>query len=303
MPTGPTEATRHRYIERVLRVLVFIQQNLDTELSPTDLAAIAHFSPFHFHRIFQGLVGESVSQHIRRLRLERAAQRLKLTRQSILDIALEAGYEAHESFTRAFRATFGCAPREFRTAEHLETRIAAAVALAAEGDPVQFTPRYAEHSHLEVEIRLLEPRHIAFLRHQGPYANVGETWEALMDWVGRECLFGPQMLYFGLSWDDPEVTAPENCRYDACVTVDESVEPVAEIGVTTLEGGRYAAVLHEGPYNRLSETYLALLGGWFPAQGYEVGEPPSVENYLNDPDSTNPEDLLTEIMMPIREGI
>ena len=303
MKQGPQDATRERYIERVLRVLIFIQQNLDAELSLNDLASIAHFSPFHFHRIFQGLVGESVSQHVRRLRLERAARRLKLTHQSIIDIALEAGYEAHESFTRAFRAAFGCPPRAFRMAENLETRIAAAVSLANEGEEVRFTPLYAEHSHLQVEVRELPPRRIAFLRHQGSYSNVGETWESLIDWVGRECLFGPRTLYFGLSWDDPDVTPPEKCRYDACVTVDESVEPAAEIGITTLPGGRYAVTLHEGPYNRLSEAYLALLGGWFPSQGYEVGEPPGVENYLNDPDSTDPEDLLTEIMMPIEEGI
>lgn len=304
MIIGIKETTKRSYVERVLRVLVFIQQNLDSELSLADLAPIANFSPFHFHRIFQGLVGESVKQHVRRLRLERAARHLKLTRRSIVSIALEAGYEAHESFTRAFRANFGCAPREFRSATNRETRIESAshVHLADTVEQIRFAPLQVDHSRLDVRMRVLEPRRFAFVRHQGLYSDVGATWEILIDWVGRECIFGPNTLYFGLCWDDPDVTPPEKCRYDSCVTVDDSIEPAGEIGVATLPGGRYAVALHEGPYDRFRETYVSLLGGWFPSQGFEPGEPPGLESYLNDPDSTDPEDLLTEIMMPIRGG-
>ena len=120
-----------------------------------------------------------------------------------------------------------------------------------------------------------------------------------MDWVGRECLFGPTTSFFGMCWDDPEVTAPDRIRYDACVTVDESVRAEGEIGITTLAGGRYAVVLHEGAYDRLNQTYAWLLGVWFPANGYEPGDPPSLEFYLNDPNSTDVEDLLTDVHMRI----
>lgn len=106
--------TARDYAERVLRVLVHIQVHLDDELSLDDLAAIARFSPFHFHRIFRGMVGESVKEHVRRLRLERAAHRLKFSDEQVIRLALDAGYEAHESFTRAFSAMFGISPSEFR---------------------------------------------------------------------------------------------------------------------------------------------------------------------------------------------
>jgi len=65
--------TEQSYKERVLRVLMYIHSHLDETMSLEDLAGIAHFSPFHFHRIFRGMTGESVKEHIRRLRLERAA--------------------------------------------------------------------------------------------------------------------------------------------------------------------------------------------------------------------------------------
>src|SRR5205085_6955962 len=120
-PTPPRGCAMHSqtertYHERVLRVLVYIQNHLDDALALDDLAAVAHFSPYHFHRIFRGMVGESVMEHVRRLRLERAAHRLKFTDQPVTRIAFDAGYEAHEAFTRAFGAMFGTAPSQFRAA-------------------------------------------------------------------------------------------------------------------------------------------------------------------------------------------
>src|SRR5262249_28425430 len=108
------EETSEDYRARMLRVLVHIQQNLDAPLPLEELASIALFSPFHFHRIFRGLIGESVKEHVRRLRLERAAHRLRHTGQQITEIALDAGYQSLESFTRAFHRIFGQSPTEFR---------------------------------------------------------------------------------------------------------------------------------------------------------------------------------------------
>src|SRR5689334_20842577 len=106
--------TRQTYQQRILDVLVHVQRHLDQELSLDELARVAHFSPYHFHRIFRAMVGESVKEHVRRLRLERAASRLKRTDQPIVRIALDAGYEAHESFTRAFGEMFGVPPARYR---------------------------------------------------------------------------------------------------------------------------------------------------------------------------------------------
>jgi len=102
--------TLESYTERLLTVLVHIQNHLDEELSLDELAAVAHFSPYHFHRIFRGMVGESVREHLRRLRLERAALRLKHGSEPVTSVAFDAGYESHEAFTRAFAALFGVSP-------------------------------------------------------------------------------------------------------------------------------------------------------------------------------------------------
>jgi AraC family transcriptional regulator len=109
-------STEQDYNERIVRTLGYIQRHLDKELELEDLASAANFSRFHFHRVFHGLVGESVKEYIRRLRLERAAQKLKRQGSPVTDIAFEAGFETHESFTRAFGAMLGVSPSGYRAA-------------------------------------------------------------------------------------------------------------------------------------------------------------------------------------------
>src|SRR5947209_7922291 len=95
-------STEQDYRERIVRVVLHIQRHLDDELDLDRLASVAAFSRFHFHRIFRGMTGETVYAYVRRIRLERAAGQLKHLDQPITEIALNAGFEAHESFTRAF---------------------------------------------------------------------------------------------------------------------------------------------------------------------------------------------------------
>ena len=300
----PKPTTRTDYAERILRVLLHIQHNLDRDLSLEELADIAHFSPFHFHRVFRGIVGESVMQYVRRLRLERAAHWLKHSDRPVTRIAFDTGYEAHEAFSRAFRAAFGCSPSEFRAAAAAEAaRIDApsGVHYVAAGMDMTFHPLMMEKSPMDVQVKTLQPMRVAFLRHVGPYEEVGETWEQLCGWAARNGLLGAETRFFGLSHDDPEVTPPEKIRYDACITVGEDVAGEGGIGVQTIEGGRFAMVLHEGSYDGFKDTYARLFGQWFAASEHEPAEGPSIEVYLNDPNSTEPEDLLTEIYVRIAE--
>lgn len=295
--------TRNDYSRRIGRVLAHIQERLDETLLLEELAAVAHFSPFHFHRVFRGMVGESVMQHVRRLRLERAAMRLRHTDRAIVDIAFEAGYENHESFTRAFRSAFGRPPSAFREEKGFGARVEspASVHFSGGGAEVTFTPMGVGQEPLDVSVRRLDPERVAFMRHVGPFEEVGETWERLMEWAGTEGLLGPRTRFFGACYDDPEVTPADKIRYDACVTVDSEIAGDGEIGVQTITGGRFAVTLHEGPYEALGDTCAALFGRWFAGRDHEPGDPPCLEFYLNDPDCTEPEGLLTEIWVRIRD--
>ncbi len=295
------DETRKVYQERILRVLTYIQRHLDEPLDLNELAAIAYFSPFHFHRIFRGLVGESLMDHIRRLRLERAVHRLRTTGRSILDIALEAGYETHESFTRAFRSQFGLAPSSAREGVRLTGPEGhrSGIHYQPRGEIPKFKPLTQGGAAMDVKIVKRQPARVAYVRHVGPYQECEEAWHKLCAWAGPRGILKPGAVMIGISYDDPEVTPPEKIRYDACVTVDGPVEPEGEVGVQTLKGGDYAMTVHQGPYEKLIETYNRIFGEWAPRSGRVVSSDPCLEVYLNDPHRTEPDRLRTEIYVPL----
>lgn len=288
-------ATTKTWKERILRVLVHVQQHLDDHLELGELARLACFSPWHFHRIFRGLVGESVMSHIRRLRLERAAHRLRHTDRPVIRIAMEAGYESHAAFTRAFGAQLGEAPSAFRDASRPPAVPASPVAWSVDGR-VAFEPGEIEVPD-GVRIWNLPERRCAFARCTGPYAGVSVAWAQLTEWARAQGTMGPNLL--GLVHDDPEVTPAERLRYDACLQVGPEIEPAGDIGLQVVAGGPYAVLTHVGPYDSCEDTYRALVGAWAPTSGRELRPVPFVELYLNDPRFTAPADLRTEICLPL----
>ncbi len=284
MRTGTAESHR----ERVLRAQVYLQTRLDERIDLDQLASVACFSPYHFHRIFRGITGETLMEHVRRLRLERAAQRLKSTDRPVTDLAFEAGYESHEAFTRAFRAMFGDSPSGFR-----ESRAPL---------PDSSTPRYAAlpaDENVAVRVERFAPMRVAFVRHIGAFSAVGSAWTTLMTWAGMRGLFGPHTRALGIIHDDPDITPPERLRYDAAVTIERDAIPEGSIGIQELPGGDYAIVRHRGPYDRISETYARMCGEWLPSSNRELAAASALEFYLNTPQSTKPEDLLTDACLPL----
>jgi AraC family transcriptional regulator len=276
------EGTPESYQERILRVLVHIQTHLDDPLTLDSLASVACFSPYHFHRIFRGLVGEPVAEHLRRLRLERAAGRLKFTDRPVIDIALDAGYDSHEAFTRAFRSNFGRPPSTYRV------EAAATMPAPPQGGP-----------WIEVQVEKMPAMSVAFIRHVGPYAEAGAAWMRLFSWIIPHGLFRADTRTIGICLDDPEVAPPDRCRYDAAVTVSPDVVGEGEIGIQEIPAGHYAVAVHKGGYDRISETYARVCGEWLPWSGHELAAAPSLEMYLNNPQMTAEEHLRTRVCLPL----
>lgn len=293
--------TEQSYYERMNVVLRFIQASLDGDLRPETLAAVANFSPSHFHRVFKGMLGESVKEHVRRLRLERSALQLEMTQRSVTDIGLDAGFETPETYSRAFRRMFGLPPSAYR-AEQRTSRWA----FASSG--VHYLPEDARSGlivsprslDMEMEIKKMEPARVAYLRHVGPYEQCAQAWERLCAWAGPKGLLSPETRFYSQCHDDPKITPPDKVRMDVCVTVPDRVEPDGEFGVMDIFGSEYAVALHKGPYEGLQESYETMFGVALPRTGREYAEGPSIERYVNAPDSTPPEELLTEIHIPLK---
>jgi AraC family transcriptional regulator len=292
-------ATQQDYQERLLRVLEHIHAHLDSNCDLDELAAIACFSPYHFHRIFTGMVGESVKAYIRRLRMERAAAQLKTSKSEVIQIALDAGYETHEAFTRAFKSSYGAAPSKFRSQPNRVIQIASPSRIHWDQPLDSFRPNRSGLRFMKVEIKTIPSRRVAFVRHVGPYNNVGIAWEKLCSQLGKDGWVGGDTLFIGVCYDDPDVTPPEKIRYDACITVNDQFQPVGDVGVQVLPGGEFATTTHTGPYEALSKSYSRLMGQWLPRSGRKLGTNPGYEIYLNSPENTAPKDLLTDLYVPL----
>uniref|UniRef100_A0A7C4ELQ5 AraC family transcriptional regulator n=1 Tax=Fundidesulfovibrio putealis TaxID=270496 RepID=A0A7C4ELQ5_9BACT len=291
-------ATQSAYRRRIIAVLAHIQDNLDAPLNLEGLARVAGFSPFHFHRIFLGMTGETVGAHIRRLRLSRAAYRLEFTGLRVTEVALEAGYEAPEAFSRAFKTQFGESPTLFRELSRQRRKEMLTRFFPFPEELLLDTTTPGEP--MDVTIIRKGPIRVACARATGPYMLAAQkAWDALCAWAGPKGLLHPGAMFIGIGYDDPGSTPQDLLRYDACVSVGPDVAADGDVSIMEIPGGEFAVTVFKGPYTGLEAAYAQLYGQWLPASGREPDMRPGYEVYLNDPASTPPEELLTEINMPL----
>jgi AraC family transcriptional regulator len=265
-------------------VVDYIDRHLDSKLDLATLASVAHFSPFHFHRLFQALMDEALGDYVRRRRMESAAIRLRSGDLAVIQIALSVGFASAESFTRAFRTYFGMSPTQWRNSKIDQdasktsmvggkTRQAAVGAASEHGtsSPMEFS--------MNVVLIDREPVSVAYLRHTGAYGpGIGKFWwETVVPWMGTNGLFGRDR--YGIGLDDPGVTRDERCRYDACVASPEGEVLSGQPHRKVIPGGRYAALAFEGTGPEIPSAWKAILRDWLPKSGLQPDNRPFFEYY------------------------
>src|SRR5580698_2928029 len=201
------KTTWNDYQERILRVLTHIQGHLDEALDLDELARVACFSSFHFHRIFAAMTGETIADHVRRLRLERAALELRSGAKQVIQVALDAGYEAHEAFTRAFKAAYAVSPSKFRRATGPIAILAAPSGVYFQpGVPLtKFNTNHLTKKVMKVITRKIKPMRVAYLRHVGPYEETNQTWIDLIACLSADKKISKRSRFIGMGHDNPAV--------------------------------------------------------------------------------------------------
>jgi AraC family transcriptional regulator len=296
------QRTEASYAKRIERVLGEIAARMDEPLRLNDLAGVAGVSRFHFHRVFQAMVGETVGEVVRRLRLTRAGWRLRTSETSITTIAFEAGYESVEGFGRAFRAAYAMAPSRYRVALPATPFRPSNIRIAYQPDDnrVRFIHFPGDHG-MDVVIETFPSEPAVLLRHVGPYENVVNAYKRMFGWFGETGMYSLETKILGLSHDDPEQVAAERLRYDVCFTTPTMVtETPGDMRAEMLPGGCYAVYLHKGSYSGFSDAFQRLFCLWLPESGEELADRPCVEWYLNDPMDTSEPELLTKLCIPLK---
>jgi len=283
-------STVNNYRERINRVLLYIDNHLGEKIDLAKLADMAHFSPFHFHRIMKAYLNESIGSYIIRVRLETAATLLIFLDDPIGDIAWKVGYESPAAFGKAFQKRFGTSPSDYRQNRG-----------SLEYNKLFISDLKTNTMELKPKIKEIGPKKIVYIHAIGDYNDVGPAWERLAQFMQKNKLFGFGTECLGISYDDPAITDTEKLRYDACFTVSKEVKPDGEVGFKEIERGIYAIFRHKGPYSMLSKTYDQIYKNWLPTSGYELRDIPCMEFYHNDPNKTKPENLKTDIYIGVKK--
>jgi len=275
------------YEKRMLRVIQYIHDNPTGDLSLDALADVAALSRFHWHRVFRAMTGNTCANVVKSVRMHRASIALVQTDQSLAEIGAHVGYPQVASFSRAFSDVYGKPPQQFRE----EGRTAPNPVSFQSGDMMMF----------DVEIRDMPARQLAALPHKGAYPEIGRTFQTLYAMIGARGLFPKIGPGVALYYNDPTETPQKELFSHAAVTLQEGVELAEDFEAVEIPAGRAAVLTYRGPYAGLPKAWDHLYSTWLTGAGEEVRHEAPYEVYLNDPTNTAPDDLITEVVVPLKD--
>lgn len=290
------------YKSRINKVIDYVNNNLDKSISLDELASVAFFSPFHFHRIFVAVTGETVNHFTNRIRLEKTARLLKFSEKSISEIAIECGFSSNATLSRLFKQYFGIPPSEYRNNTEIKnSKIRKALF------PVnQYHYPIADEelvNKFPVEIRELPRRRIAYLRVLDSFREgvVLNAFENIIQWAKKMDLFHSETI-FGMSMDDPMVTPKEKYRYEVCITIPEKLKIDSEnfIETTTLPKCKYAVASVSGDFNLVATLINYLFNNWLLNSSFEPEHQHSLEIFLDKKNICNWNHFELEICIPVK---
>jgi len=310
----PPENNKEKdYHLRIRKVIAFIQENLQEDVSLEKLSTIACFSPFHFQKIFSQYVGESPKQYIMRLRLERIAHYLKLyPGLSINDASFQSGFSSSSTFIRAFKKYYGVTPELFRTLSYDEiSKIGTSKpnkGKSFELNPSEFwTMKLTTEedagltSALNIDVKTIRSLKVAYLdTHLGEEDAIASVFKSLTRWAEPRDLITRDTQFIGIILDMPFFTEYGKCRYRACITLHENVAISKETGVTTIPEGRYATFSMKGTIQSVFKNLMTFSHGWLVESGYQIAEITGFEIYAANPAKQPYENIQRQIFIPIK---
>ncbi len=292
------------YVARVNRAIDYIVANLDGDLGLEAVARAAAFSPFHFHRVFKSLIGETLGQFVKRQRIERALQIMSHSPgRSLTDVALDCGFASSSDFSRCFKQRLGVPPSVFDIATFRESRRGelSRAHLDADGKPrLARLPVGANPDGFEAEVRDLPPRTVAYIRVLDPYRSidaVAEAYRQLLAWAEGRGVADRQWL--GYQWEDPDIVALEHCRYDVAVEVDD-VQPEGLIGRHDFPAMRVAEVRIAGDIDLETRALDWLFDTWLPRSGYVPDDQPAFEAWDGRPFAHGTDHFTLACQLPVK---
>lgn len=304
------------YQARINRVMDYIEKHIDQPIDLASLAEIACFSPFHFHRMFTFLVGETPNNFLLRIRIEKAAYLLRGDKnRSISEIAYSCGFNNASSFSRTFRKYFSCTAKDFR---ETEKGIFAVDGLFYSKNGQLLSKNHQKHLDIDsqfcsvefknliimntkIEVKEMPEMKVIYCRHTGQFHLIYKAYEKLIKWAApRNLLNFPETKSLTVYHDDPSITDIEKVRQDACITVVGDVKVDGEIGKMTVAGGKYVVGRFEIGETEFQQAWNTMCL-WFTESGYQQGDSNTYELYHNDYTQHPERKHILDICIPVKD--
>lgn len=289
------------YVRRINMAFNYIDEHIDQNIQLDDIANSSHFSPFHFHRLFHALVGETVNDYVSRKRMEKAVSRLAYNSSlSITDVSKAGGYSSSANFSKAFKVYFGISPSELRKSafENIKNDSKLGKLYSKYGKDFNpqdlysqfetlsgvFDPNKLEDMLMKVKVEELAEKQIAYMTAPKGYDldSIFTTWDKIVDWARNSGIKCNTQTRFAICHDNPIITPEDKCRYDAAIEINSDINVTQPYVRDVIPSGKYAIAYYKDSADKISHFMTELCSHWFPSSGYEPDNYPPLFNYLND---------------------
>lgn len=285
--------TKNSYLESINKAIAYIEHHATSDIQLKDIAIQANLSPYHFHRVFKSLTGNTTKDFLKRLRLEKAASKLKNSQDDVGQIAFDCGYQNHETFTRAFKDYFGLTPLDYRSS----------IAALRINKQDEYSEANIDLKTLHVQgpvIKTIPDLHLAYIRHTGSYDKVGSSFQRLMLWAATHLVLKLKPVTIGIVHDNPNLTAEQHIRFDACVVLSKEIKTSGEIGYKKIDGGKFAIFTYKGAYEGFYPVYDYIYNVCLFDNKFELADKPALEWYIKSPPFHKPQNFVTDFYLPIK---
>ena len=291
----------HEYTRRIDRVIDYLSERLDQPLKLAELAKVACFSEFHFHRVFRAMTGETLNDFTNRLRLEKAARLLKRTRQSATEIALECGFSSSATFSRSFRHAFNTSPTQYRKSGKLKNSKICKELFPKNEYLLPLTDE-EKKAAFPVEIREFPAWDAAYIRVSNSFeeGRVLKAFAKLIEWLKAEDIYDRGTL-FGMAIDDPEVTPKHLYRYEVCFASDVKFNCADGISKMKIPSRTYGVARVSGDIRLVATAWNYLLQSWLINSDYEPDNAPGFEILLNKEKALDWSHFDLELAFPVKK--
>lgn len=293
------------YLNRVNLVFEFIDENLESDLSLEKVSAIAFFSPFHFHRVFKFVTGETLNEYITRQRIEKSALNLLHKNMSTTEIAHQFGYGDNSSFSRTFKKYFAISPTEFKKQNpnrHSKIR-------QLQSKNGQEYPVYEKYlcvinnlkdwikMNATIEIKEMPKMDLAYVSSIGPQ-NLENAYGKLIQWATPQGLMNDQTKMLTIYHDSFKVTEANKVRMSASILLKKPAETEGEIRQTSNKAGKFIVGSFEIGLNEFEKSWTGLFL-WMNENGYKKANGNPFEMYHNNFNEHRERKAIVDFFIPI----